>query len=141
MITIPTISLRGGACALALRAAADISDKRRSDSPVGLARDFGPAAGFPQVHVADLDAHRTARARTRPVIDRIVRDGAIGIQGSRQAPRRPTRSIRLFGAGAARVVLDVVTPSKSRAWLATMAEACPGSVVSRQRERPRNDAS
>ena len=124
MITIPTISLRGGACVSP--GAADVSDPNLPlGSPVGLARAWA-AAGFPQIHVADLDA-LGGSGTNATLIDEIVRDGGIGIQAASGA--QTTDAVdRLFDAGAARVVLDVAAIEEP-AWLATMADAYPGSVV------------
>jgi len=124
MITIPTISLRGGACVSP--AAPEISDPNLPlGSPVGLARAWA-SAGFPQLHVADLDALGGSGTNVT-LMDEIVRDGGIGIQAASGA--HTTDAVdRLFDAGAARVVLDV-SAVEEPAWLATIADTYPGSVV------------
>lgn len=124
MITIPTISLRGGACVSPC--AGDVSDPNLPlASPIGLARAWA-AAGFPQIHVADLDA-LGGSGTNATLMDEIVRDGGIGIQAASGA--QTTDAVdRLFDAGAARVVLDVAAIEEPT-WLATMADAYPGSVV------------
>ena len=123
MITIPTISLRGGAC---VSPAAEVSDPNLPlESPVGLARAWA-SAGFPQLHVADLDA-LGGSGTNASLMDDIVRDGAIGIQAASGA--HTTDAVdRWFDAGATRVVLDV-SAVEEPTWLATITEAYPGSVV------------
>ena len=123
MITIPTIALRGGAC---VSPGAEASDPNLPlASPVGLARAWA-SAGFPQLHVADLDALGGSGTNTS-LMDDIVRDGSIGIQAAYGA--QTTDEVdRIFDAGAARVVLDV-SAVEEPSWLATIAEAYPGAVV------------
>jgi phosphoribosylformimino-5-aminoimidazole carboxamide ribotide isomerase len=124
MITIPTIALRGGVCISPVAAAA--SDPNLPlGSPVGLARAWA-AAGFPRLHVVDLDA-LGGSGTNAALIDEIVRDGAIGIQTASGA--HTTDAVdRQFDAGAARVVLDV-SAVEEPVWLETIADAYPGSVV------------
>jgi phosphoribosylformimino-5-aminoimidazole carboxamide ribotide isomerase len=124
MITIPTIALRGGACVSPVAAAA--SDPNLPlGSPVALARAWA-AAGFPRLHVVDLDA-LGGSGTNAALIDEIVRDGAIGIQTASGA--HTTDAVdRQFDAGAARVVLDV-SAVEEPVWLETIADAYPGSVV------------
>src|SRR5437763_790978 len=124
MITIPTIALRGGACVSP--GASEVSDPNLPlGSPLGLARAWA-AAGFPQLHVADLDAIGGSGTNAA-LLDEIVRDGGIGIQAASGAQTSDAVD-RLFDAGAARVVLDVSTVEEP-AWLARIADAYPGSVV------------
>jgi phosphoribosylformimino-5-aminoimidazole carboxamide ribonucleotide (ProFAR) isomerase len=117
--------LRGGACVSP--GAADISDPNLPlGSPVGLARAWA-AAGFPQIHVADLDA-LSGSGTNATLMDEIVRDGGIGIQAASGA--QTTDAVdRLFDAGAARVVLAVAAIEEP-AWLATMADAYPDRWLS-----------
>jgi phosphoribosylformimino-5-aminoimidazole carboxamide ribotide isomerase len=123
MITIPTIALRGGAC-VSPGAEASGSELPLGNA-VGLARAWA-SAGFPQLHVADLDALGGSGANAS-LMDDIVRDGAIGIQAAYGA--QTTDAVdRLFDAGAASVVLDV-SAVEEPSWLATITEAYPGAVI------------
>jgi phosphoribosylformimino-5-aminoimidazole carboxamide ribotide isomerase len=124
VITIPTIELRNGACVVsAATAAAD--PELSALNPVGRARAWA-TAGFPRVHIADLDALNGCGTNAL-LIDEIVRDGAISIQAAVGA--QSTEAVdRLFDAGALRVVLDgraIEDPN----WVAGLAESYPGSVV------------
>jgi phosphoribosylformimino-5-aminoimidazole carboxamide ribonucleotide (ProFAR) isomerase len=124
MITIPTIELRSGSCVFCPGAGgADPSLSVRN--PVGLARAWA-GAGFPRVHVADLDA-MAGCGTNASLIDEIVRDGAISIQAT--VGEQTTDAVdRLFDAGAARVVLNV-SAIEDPSWLAAIADSYPGSVM------------
>ena len=124
VITIPTITLRGGSCVAP--GATEASDRNLPlDSPVGLARAWA-SAGFPQLHVADLDA-LGGTGTNRALMDEIVRDGAIAAQAACGALNTDAVD-RLFDAGFSRVVVDVAAVEEPE-WLASIADGYPGSVL------------
>jgi phosphoribosylformimino-5-aminoimidazole carboxamide ribotide isomerase len=124
MITIPTIELRGGS-AVARPRPTNGEPLGSVQNPVGFARTWA-SAGFPRVHVADLDALSGTGSNTA-LIDAIARDGGVSVQVA--AGARSTDTVdRLFDAGADRIVLDVAAV-EDPVWLATIIESYPGSVM------------
>ncbi len=123
MIVLPAIDLREGAC-VQLVGGDYATERVRLPDPAAVLADW-LAAGFPEIHLVDLDA-ATRRGDNGAVIARLLTARAtIQVGGGIESGER---AAALLAAGATRIVVGtraIVDPP----WLAELAAAHPGRVV------------
>ena len=124
MIVIPAVDLRGGAC-VQLVGGSFAEERVRIADPVAVARKWIDA-GFPRLHVVDLDAAVGAGDNSREV------DGIIRLPGVRTqvggGVRSTERVMALLAGGAACVVVGT-RAIDDPAWLAEIATRYPGTII------------
>jgi phosphoribosylformimino-5-aminoimidazole carboxamide ribotide isomerase len=130
MIAIPAVDLRAGRCVQLV--GGDYAQERvRLDDPVEVARGW-VRAGFPRLHVVDLDA-ATGRGSNRALIGELLRavareaGGAVPVQVG-GGVREEEDIAALLDEGAAAVVVGT-RAVEDEAWRETMALRYPGQLV------------
>jgi phosphoribosylformimino-5-aminoimidazole carboxamide ribotide isomerase len=125
MIVIPAVDLREGACVQLVGGEYD-AERVRLEDPVAVARSWAQL-GFRRLHVVDLDA-ATGRGSNAPLVEAIVRDGAVEAVQVGGGVRDEDAVERLLQAGATAVVVGtrgVEDPD----WLAELADRYPGELI------------
>jgi len=124
MLAIPAVDLRDG-CVVQLVGGAYENEPIRLEDPQRIARHWA-SAGFPQLHVVDLDA-ATERGSNRQAIIALLRDSGPMMQVGGGV--RTDADVRtLLEAGAARVVLGT-RALEDPDWLAAVSTAYPMRCV------------
>ncbi len=124
MIAIPAVDLRDGAC-VQLVGGSYADERVRLDDPAGVARQWAQA-GFPRLHVVDLDA-ATGRGNNDAVIRELLREwsGVIQVGGG---VRTTGRVEELLRDGADHVVVGT-RAIEEPSWLEDMAREFPGALI------------
>jgi phosphoribosylformimino-5-aminoimidazole carboxamide ribotide isomerase len=126
MLVIPRLELRNGAC---VRPCGRSGERTNGATPIGDALEAARSwavAGFRRIHLVDRDAMSGSNT-SKPLVDEIVRDGAIEVQVD-DAADTGEEIDRLVSAGAVRVVLGSRWLNEPE-WLASTADLYPGLLV------------
>lgn len=124
MIVMPAVDIRDGAC-VQLVGGDYQAERVRLPDPAGVAAGWR-AAGYPEIHVVDLDAATGQGDNTDAVAAIVSRlGGGVQVGGG---VRSTERVAALIESGVDRVVVGT-RALEDPAWLTTIAEAYPGRIV------------